>query len=181
MYKVMETKIRAAVGSMSLIGVSSPFPVGWGNYFWFSRACNPPEIESEAYEGIRCLNMWAENLREAENKFLHDGMVKVRIYSEGLRHWAIVIDERIPKDWLYNKLCFTGGYRPSRDICADIYGILGDPNYEMEQFEDEEMYHAKRGYTLHKNGILTWRADTTAEKLVEELHTRRSNEATENQ
>lgn len=169
MYKVMETKIPADVGMMSLIGVRSPFPVGWGNYFWFSRECNPPEIQTEAYEGIRCLNMWAENLREAKNRFLHDGMVKVRIYSEGLRHWCIVVDKRIPSDWLYNTLCFTGGYRPPREACYDIYQILGDPNNEMEQFEDAEMYYAKRGGKLHQNGIVSYHPDMTKEMLVREL------------
>lgn len=131
-----EKYIPASVGGMSLIGVGPQRPCSWGNYFWFMT-------------GQRCLNMWAENLKSAVGLFLPDGQVKVIEYHDTSRtpdgyKFAIVIDERIPKDWLYNNLCFTGGYRPTKEIAEDIYGILGDPNNEMEWWTDKEMYHAKR-------------------------------------
>lgn len=130
--KVEEKYIQAKVGGMSLIGVGKERPCGWGNYFWF-------------WGQTRCINMWAENLETARERFLKDGLVKVRIYTEDNGQWAIVIDKRIPKDWLYNRCCYTGYARPSEFATArDIYETLGDPDNELEYWTDREMYHAKR-------------------------------------
>jgi hypothetical protein len=134
---IEEKYIEARVASMSLIGVGKERPCGWGNYFWFT-------------DESRCLNMWAENLKSAKDRFLTDGLVKVRRYTaeEGNKKgcsWSIVIDDRIPGDWLYNKLCTTGGWPPPLEFAKDMYEILGDPTYELERYIDPEMYYAKRG------------------------------------
>lgn len=142
--EVEEKYIEAQVGMMSLIGVGKERPCSWGNYFSFSLS-KPGD-----FWGLRCINMWAENLNTARERFLKDGLVKVRVYTENKgreneRQWAIVIDKRIPEDWLYNTCCYTGYARPSEFATArDIYETLGDPNNELEYWTDREMYHAKR-------------------------------------
>lgn len=172
-YTVHELKIPAHVGGMSLIGTTDARPVGWGNYFWFQRA-HVPNVGGEYFEGIRCVNMWAENLNTARKRFFKDEMVKVRLYSQELQHWAIVIDDRLPDDsWLYNELCFTGGRLPPKEIGLDMYKILGDPKFEAEQFIDREMYYAKRGGKYHQNGIVSYHPSISKEQLVEELLERR--------
>ena len=138
---VEEKYIPARVGMMSLIGVGDHRPCSWGNYFSFAKTGD--------MWGLRCLNMWAENLNEARGRFLLDGLVKVRIYTEAKGEnsegqWCIVIDERIHKDWRYDKCCYTGTWRPGIDVARDIYETLGDPDNELEYWTDNEMYHAKR-------------------------------------
>ena len=142
------TKIRASIGCMSLIGTGSQRPVSWGNYFWFS--------EDEG-RSLRCLNMWAENLEEACKRFLPDGMVMVATWRGDRGGFAIIVDERIPKDWLYQKLCFTGGYGPSIQQAREMYELVGDPDNELEQFTDPVAYYAKRGGSYDpKTGVIRY-------------------------
>lgn len=122
-----EVYLPAAVSGQSLIGVGHQRPCSWGNYFWIDE--------------VRILNMWAENLETARERFLTDN--KVKVLRSGNR--AIVIDDRIPDEWLYNKLCFTGGGSISLEQAAIFYAILGDPDNEIEQFIDGKSYYAKRG------------------------------------
>ena len=112
---------------MSCIGVGGSPPHAWGNYF----ALGP----------IRVLNMWWENLEAADKRFNLGGIVRARVYSE----WCLIDDDRIPKEWYYNKLCFTGSRAPSKEIAKDMYEFLGDPANEYEQFENPHEYHRKRG------------------------------------
>jgi hypothetical protein len=131
-------KVSAEVGMTSLIGVSGNAPYAWGNYF----ALKDPYI--------RVLNFWAENLKAAVDRhFLADGLVQIRMWEweteQGKRHVCIIEDERIPADWYYQKLCFTGGGGIPTEVARDIYAIVGDPDNELERFIDPEMYYAKRG------------------------------------
>lgn len=165
----VRTSIPAVVGVMSLVGVGNDYPLSWGNYFDFA----PEDRRTMFYTSIRCLNFWAENLNEARKRFLPDGKVNVILYTaeptqgswedkdghhtiEYLPRWAIVDDERIPKDWYYNKLCFTGGRKPPKEFAEEIYRILGDPNNEFEQYTDPKSYWAKRGGTYHENGCVSY-------------------------
>lgn len=147
-------KIPAVVGSHSLIGVGGLPPHPWGNYFWFHDKDKPRE------ENPRCLNMWAENLEVAVKKFLDDGLVEVILYNDSEndndRFYAIVDDNRIPDGYYYNKLCFTGGYPPSKEIAKEIYDYLGDPDYEYERFIDTKTYYEKRGWLYdEKSGTIS--------------------------
>jgi hypothetical protein len=137
--------IPAQVGMKSLIGCGGEYPLGWANYFSFYDKNN-------RFEGIRCLNFWAENLQEAVRRFLPDGLVEVISYEND--RFAIIDDSRIPENWYYNRLCFTGGYRPTLETAIEIYGYLGDEHYELEQFIDAKSYHAKRGWELSENGMM---------------------------
>lgn len=124
-------KVKARVTGSSLIGVGEERPTSWGNYF-------------NLKEG-RVLNFWAENLETAVDRFLTDGMVNVRIYSDtNNRNFIIIDDDRIPKDWYYNKLCFTGYGRPSKEVAKEIFDHLGDPTNEMEFYDDPVLYYRKR-------------------------------------
>jgi len=143
-------KVEAKVGMMSMIGTSDEYPLRWGNYFCFRK----PEI--------RVLNFWAENLQElVERKILDDGMVQIRLYEwdvAGTKAQACIIDDpRIPAEWYYNNLCFTGSRKPSVEIAQEIYGYLGDPNNELEQFTDSEMYHARRGGVVDEKGFVSYK------------------------
>jgi hypothetical protein len=139
-------RVAAIVGCMSLVGVGKSYPISWGNYFWF----NEP-----AY---RCVNFWAENLEAlVKNKTLEDGMVDCVVFVEPTKgKYAVIDDKRIPKDWYYNKFCFTGGYRPSLEIAREMYSIHGDPTNELEKWTDPVSYHAKRNETYDpKTGTVT--------------------------
>jgi len=158
-------KYPAVVGMQSLIGVGGKAPHRWGNYF----ALAVPEI--------RVLNFWAENLKAAVKQgILSDGYVQVRVYTwekEGQTYKACIVDDpRIPQDWYYNKLCYTGSRKPPVEIAKEIYDYLGDPDNELEQFTDPAMYHAKRGWEYNERGFVSYCLGSdrkTTEQLVEEL------------
>lgn len=145
--------VPAKVGGMSLIGVGPLRPTSWGNYFWLAS-------------GERVLNFWAENLTAAVEQFLPDGMVTIvkytwvaKAYGDPLKMVTntacIIQDERIPPEWYYNKLCSTGGTRPSAEVAQDIFAILGDPYNESEQYTDPVSYYAKRG-GLYRDGCVSY-------------------------
>lgn len=145
--KKMKTEIKkipAKVGMMSLVGVKQQNkPVSWGNYFWISD--------------IRIVNMWAENLETlVSNKTLEDKMIELKIYYVNQKTHGLVIDKRIKSEWLYNKLCFTGGSLPPIECIKDMYSIVGDPENEIEKYENPEKYYADRGH-IYKNGIVTYK------------------------
>lgn len=147
----MFTNVKCPIecAGMSLIGVSKrSFPVGWGNYFW---------IVSPKRESIRIFNFWWENLERANKEFDLKDKVNVRVYNNDGSLCGLIDDKRIPLEWYYNKLCFTGFGRPAREIGKDMYDYLGDPDNEYEQFVDPKSYYEKRGYTYHNNGIVSKR------------------------
>lgn len=127
--------------SMSLIGVdTSSLPVGWGNYFSLALAGEP--------NGLRICNFWWENLEAAKSRFLTDGKVHVQVWTEADgRKFGIIDDARIPEDWYYNKMCWTGYGRPSLETAREMYAVRKDPTNELEVFTDPHSYHKKRGGT----------------------------------
>jgi hypothetical protein len=133
-------KVAARVGMQSLIGVGPHRPTSWGNYFWLIG-------DTEA----RVANFWAENLKTARERFLEDGLVEIvewkMPHDKYVIVFAIIDDARIPADWYYDKLCFTGGWRPSLEIAKEMYAIRNYPDAEseLEEWTDPVSYYAKRG------------------------------------
>lgn len=156
MFMIETKKIPVNCSSMSLVGIGRKRPCSWGNYFWML----------DGKDEIRILNMWWENLKsltEPHNEYLipplNDYQVEVRIYTEPKtrKKWGLIVDERVPKDYLYNKLCFTGGTLPPIDIAKDMYDVIGDPDYEFERFIDTASYYRKRGgHYCPETGIVTY-------------------------
>jgi hypothetical protein len=136
-------RVTATVGSMSLMGTSAKRPVNWGNYFWLRQ------------NDSRVVNFWAENLVSAKGLFLPDSLVKVVTYGKKDCKWSIVFDERIPLNWYYPKLYFTGCLRMPREFAAEAYDLMGgDPENELEFWDDPVSYYAKRGGTYNSNGTV---------------------------
>ena len=103
--------------------------------------------------------MWAENITAADKEFSLDGEMEALVYEDGFQdsavydhYCAIVVDPRIPKEWRYDKLCFTGYGRPPIEVAKEMYEALGDPTNEFEQFTDPRSYHAKRGEIWDERG-----------------------------
>lgn len=92
--------VEPVIGSMSLVGIGQrDFPYSYGNYFSFR---NPQYY---------CANMWAENLTEAVERFNIVTPLEVEVVTPEdnlLQGFALVVDERIPKEWLNQKVCVTG-------------------------------------------------------------------------
>lgn len=111
--------IQATVGGHSLVGIDTEtLPVSFGNYFSFTGG-------GSWQTSLRCINMWKENLEEAAKIFLPDGLIEVDAISDGEMVWHIVVDERIPSEWLTKKPCFTGygGMSPELfEECKEKYG-----------------------------------------------------------
>lgn len=157
MYMIETKMLPIRCACQSLIGVGSHRPVSWGNYFW---------LYDDESGSIRILNMWWENLKSltrAHNSFLaapiQNGVVEVRIYTDQKlkRKWGIVTDKRVPPEYLYNKLCYTGYLMPTEEIAKSIYDLLGDPENEFEQYTDPVSYYKKRGAKYDpEKGIITW-------------------------
>lgn len=152
MYKCERKKIPAKVGMMSLVGVNkSSYPTRRGNYFDF------------VFGGLRCTNMWAENLQEARKRFLDDGLVEVDVYSEEMErygntfimNWTIVVDERIPKDWLLDYPYFCGCPSMSLDMMKELMPKYNWNPDRMEEYFDPVSYWDKLGliYKDLGNGI----------------------------
>jgi hypothetical protein len=120
----------------SLVGVHGRPPHRHGNYH---------DIRVGKNYNVRVLNMWLENARHAAKTFC-DGEVRVRLYEGANYTWCLIDDERIPADYYYNKLCFTGGRMPPAYVALDMYEHLGDPDNEYEQFTDPTTYHGRRGF-----------------------------------
>lgn len=139
------------IGLQSLIGVCGNAPHSWGNYF-----------ELAGYG--RVVNFWSENLRAANRFFKLDDSVKIRTYFDGERKYVLIDDDRIPKDWYYNKLCFTGMWQPSVDVARYMYEYLGDPTFEFERFTDPVSYYAKRG-GVYKAGTVSYTLPNTDTKF----------------
>ena len=91
------------IGGVSLLGVADEevFPISFGNYFSFTS-------------GHYCLNMWAENLKEytrMRNNANEDlGEIEI-VEINDMRKFCLVVDKRIPSQWLNQEMCYTGcGY-----------------------------------------------------------------------
>lgn len=154
-------KIPAIVGITSLVAVNKErYPVSFGNYFSFHQ-----DID---FYGIRCLNMWAENLKAANAYYLSDGFVQGYLYIEEDRKWFVIKDDRIiGDDWYYNKFCWTGCYAPKDvEIIRDMYSIWGDPENELEKFTNPKSYWEKRGAQYNEEtGILKYNINMSSREL----------------
>ena len=152
MEKLLHTEevIPIKIGFTSQVGICMPpndEPASWGNYF---ELIDPQNKEN--YMGIRVVNFWAENLKLANKRFALNNNVKIRRYSD----ICLIDDERIPINFYYNKLCFTGNGVPSLDIVRDMYNYLGDPDNEIEKYESPETHYAKKG-GIYKDGTVYYK------------------------
>ena len=144
-------KVPARVGSMSLIGVGGKPPYNWGNYFYLNYT--GPKNTDPWRDGPRVANMWAENLTAlVKDKTLEDGLIEVIDYNN---EYCIVVDKRVPPDYLHNDLCFTGGRSPCLEIVEEMYRILGDPNNEIEQYINPKKYWEDRGWEYYDKGTMS--------------------------
>lgn len=142
--------LPAKVGCTSLVGISGEAPHSFGNYF-------------DLWDGSRVFNMWAENLEAlVRDGTLSDRKIEVLNYSTG----CIVVDPRVPPEYLNNKCCFTGGRRPTLEEAKEIYEILGDPTNELEQWTDPVSYYEKRGGKYDpQTGFVTYTVKSRPRKL----------------
>ncbi len=110
----MEIKrIPTQVGYMSLVGIiTAQYPLSWGNYFSFSPVY------------YRCINMWAENMEEWA-RINNATDIEVAVFDE---KWAFVVDERVPEEWLYPELNFTGGPWPKAKEMKEMLDYAGRPH-----------------------------------------------------
>lgn len=118
MRKQMKMKIKAKIGGMTLIGVikNNDGPTEFGNCFSFTTLPDQPFDG-----GIKCVNMNAESAEVAFEKFLDDELVEVERFDDG---YAYITDERIPKEWLQEKICH---------ICCP-----SDTRDKIERFKEKE-------------------------------------------
>ena len=141
-FEVERKYVDPKITGRSLIGVGSKRPVPWGNYFWLNEG--------------RVVNMWAENLEHLVNTGILDNNIEVLVYTIDDYSWVLIIDKRVPPEYLYNKLNFTGSRRPSVEIAEHIFSIIGDPTNEIELWLDPVEYYKKRGSEYNpKTGIIT--------------------------
>jgi hypothetical protein len=103
--------IPAKIGLISLVGIGGSPPHDFGNYFNFQS-------------GERCLNMWGENLEFYTQKNAIKE-VECLVFEEDGFKLAFVIDERIPQDWLHDRLCVTGCGWHSRALCEACCCYVG--------------------------------------------------------
>lgn len=146
--------ISTAIGMQSLIGVHGDAPHSWGNYFWLGDR-----------KGPRVANFWSENLTAADRQFNLGGQVKIRRYRTERGDYCLIDDERIPQNWYYQKLCFTGTYPPPIEVLTDMYAHVGDPGNELEQYTNPEKYWTDRGGS-YRNGIVTMPVLATPKTLT---------------
>jgi len=78
------------------------FPCKSGNYFEFQG-------------WVLCLNMWAENFREAVKRFSLE-KIECIVYESGDIRMAFVTDPAIPAEWLHDHVCTTGSILPREFI-----------------------------------------------------------------
>lgn len=109
---VKKKKIPPKCYMKSLVGTIGEPPYSHGNYFTFSE----PQV--------RCLNMWHENMVHLAKKDVIDD-IEVEIYEDGDKAWAVVVDDRVPDEYIENEPCYTGYDAPPkriRKIMNERYG-----------------------------------------------------------
>lgn len=170
-------QVSTYVVGTSLIGVWGEPPHAWANYCWIAKK------GASRGEQFKVLNMWAENIEAAVKQFNIGDTMEALVYQNA----AIIIDSRIPLDWRYDKLCFTGGSGindasdPIDEVMGEAYEYLGDKNNEVEQFTNPILYYARRGqvyqasiYTINgkefKSGTIMMGKDAKeqSKKILEE-------------
>lgn len=104
--------IPATIGWQTCVGYLSkemPLPATGGNSFSFSS-------------GYKCVNSGAENIEEATKRFLPDGLIECLIVDN---KYAVIIDERIPKEWLTNYPRHRSHEDKDCDTWCEVYHIMG--------------------------------------------------------
>lgn len=136
--------LAAKVGSRSLVGCGGDFPRRGGNYFDFADC---EHGDWTPYTGRRCVNMWAENLEEATKRFLPDGLVAVDSYwlDDMKKKWCIVVDPRIPKEWLLTAPYFCDTRRMPLEMLRDLEPLYQWDSEKMLEFYDPVEYYDRRG------------------------------------
>ena len=136
-------KIPVAIGMVSLVGVRiDKYPVGFGNYFDFAN-------------GLRCINMWAENLAHASKLYLEDSLIVVHVWREDKRQWAVVVDQRLPEGYTFDPPCFTGCNQPSKDLLTKMGSYYGwDKKDEFRKYTDPKNWYEERGWSYSDNGTI---------------------------
>jgi len=81
-------------------------PVAAGNYFSLA-------------ENVRVMNMWWENFSPIRKSL--EGGVLCRVYAN---KWAIVVDDRIPEEYLNKSLCFDDVARPPESVISEMRVVL---------------------------------------------------------
>ncbi len=96
-------EIPTQIGMTSLVGImNKSYPVGYGNY------CSVGHYGSGQEHYL--INLWAENLEHLQTKGKAlSGVTKMLALVQVTGGQAIVVDPRIPKDYLNKEPCFTGG------------------------------------------------------------------------
>lgn len=154
-YKVEVVKLPARSCGSSLIGVGGTAPFSWGNYFYL-----------RGY--TRVVNMWLENMEAlVQSRDLHDGTIEGVLYEHHQNKWFLVTDARVPADYLYNRLCFTGYSRPPLEIAEDMFDRLGGDIYgALEEWTDPVSFHEKRGWTYDvETGIISKKVESKSRVL----------------
>lgn len=148
--------VNCKVTGSSLIGVGAKRPCSWGNYCWVATG--------------RVLNMWAENIDSANRQFNLGGKMSALVYHERGGNFVFFDDDRVPADWYYNKLCYTGGAMPPIEVAREWFEYKGDPTGELEQYTDPKEYYAKRGQEIvtTENGFDFIRSGPDVRKRLEE-------------
>jgi len=95
--------IEASAARYSLIGVHGDPPYDHANYFRFSN-------------GPRCVNMWMENMTHLREKGVIGPQIEVEVWENEGQSWAVVVDDRVPDDYIQDSPCFTGYAAPPESI-----------------------------------------------------------------
>jgi hypothetical protein len=150
----------AYVGSMSLVGCHGEPPLSFGNYFWLR-------------DGPRVTNMWAENLTHARKNLLTDGKVHgwwwdgPADFHGAVPGWFVVDDGRLPDDYYNDKMCWTGGPRPTADIAKEMFSIRGNEGDALLEWTDPEAYWKARNGTYDpKTGFVTVYLDSAYQSVT---------------
>lgn len=154
-YKVEVVKLPARSCGSSLIGVGGNAPFGWGNYFYLRGYA-------------RVVNMWLENMEAlVQSGVLQDRTIEGVLYEHHQNKWFLVTDARVPADYLYNRLCFTGYSRPPLEIAEDMFDRLGGDIYgALEEWTDPVSYWEKKGGSYDpKTGIISTKIEAKSRTL----------------
>lgn len=156
-----DIKINATVGSQSLVCIGSKLPVSKGNYF-------------STRDDINIVNMWAENLKHLiQTGVINDGIMAVTLYTLRGTKWAVVTDNRVPKDYLHSvSPCFTGIPTPPLNYIEDMFQYFDNKDGLLE-YTDPKLFWEKRGaeYIITDNGFAVIRYNNSTPKRKVEIGT----------
>lgn len=151
-------KIDACYTQYSLIGVMGNPPFDHGNYFWFNEG--------------RCINMWLENMEALINDgTLDDKKIKVDIWEDRKKEnrgsrYVVVVDERIPKEYINNSPCFTGYFSPKPSWIEEWANLYSWDQWEIKKYTNpKEYYEALGGNYNEETGLITFPVNQSSKQL----------------